>query len=114
MIAWDGDEIAGFSQNRYRGALAGLARWESAAHGASVDWVKPCCSTRSAEFYKRGTTTIGLGVDAQNPTGATRLYQKVGMHAVSEFVFTKKNCAPAVKLIRIEIATESRRLRENH
>jgi len=43
-----------------------------------------------AEFYKRGTNTIGLGVDAQNPTGATRLYQKVGMHAVSEFVIYEK------------------------
>ena len=42
------------------------------------------------EFYKRGTKTIGLGVDAQNPTGATRLYQKVGMVAVSEFVTYEK------------------------
>ncbi len=28
-------------------ALAGLARWESAAPGVSADWVKPCFSTRS-------------------------------------------------------------------
>jgi hypothetical protein len=34
--------------------------------------------------------TIGLGVDAQNPTGATRLYQKVGMRAVSEFAVYEK------------------------
>jgi hypothetical protein len=34
--------------------------------------------------------TIGLGVDAQNPTGATRLYKKVGMYAASEFVTYEK------------------------
>jgi ribosomal protein S18 acetylase RimI-like enzyme len=34
--------------------------------------------------------TIGLGVDASNNTGATRLYQKVGMHTVSEFVTLEK------------------------
>jgi len=42
------------------------------------------------EFYKRGTKTIGLGVDAQNPTGATRLYQRVGMQAASEFITYEK------------------------
>ena len=42
------------------------------------------------EFYKRGTKTIGLGVDASNNTGATRLYQKAGMHTVSEFVTFEK------------------------
>ena len=42
------------------------------------------------EFYKRGTKTIGLGVDAENPTGATRLYQKAGMHVASEYVTYEK------------------------
>ena len=42
------------------------------------------------DFYGRGMKIIGLGVDAQNPTGATRLYQKVGMHAASEFVTYEK------------------------
>jgi ribosomal protein S18 acetylase RimI-like enzyme len=42
------------------------------------------------EFYKRGTTIIGLGVDASNPTGATRLYQRAGMYVASEFVSYEK------------------------
>ena len=46
------------------------------------------------EFYKRGTTTIGLGVDASNPTGATRLYQRAGMCAASEFVTYEKELRP--------------------
>jgi len=36
-------------------------------------------------FYSRGRTTIGLGVDAQSPTGATRLYQRAGMRVTEEY-----------------------------
>jgi len=32
------------------------------------------------EFYRRGRRTVGLHVDAQNLTGATRLYERAGMH----------------------------------
>lgn len=35
--------------------------------------------TAFAELQRRGETRVALGVDAQNPTGATRLYEKVGM-----------------------------------
>jgi mycothiol synthase len=90
MIAWDGDEIAGFSQNRYRGGIGwigtlGVRRpWRKRGLGEAL------LLHSFGEFYRRGMKTIGLGVDAQNPTGATRLYQKVGMHAVSEFVFYEK------------------------
>jgi ribosomal protein S18 acetylase RimI-like enzyme len=42
------------------------------------------------EFYKRGMKTIGLGVDAENPTGATRLYKKAGMSVAAEYVIYEK------------------------
>ena len=32
------------------------------------------------EFYQRGKRKVGLGVDAENLTGALRLYEKAGMH----------------------------------
>lgn len=32
------------------------------------------------EFYRRGKQKVGLGVDAQNLTGALRLYEGAGMH----------------------------------
>lgn len=32
------------------------------------------------EFYRRGVHRVGLGVDSQNLTGATRLYERAGMH----------------------------------
>ena len=31
------------------------------------------------EFYRRGKRKVGLGVDAQNLTGALRLYESAGM-----------------------------------
>lgn len=36
--------------------------------------------TAFAELARRGETRVALGVDAQNPTGATQLYEKAGMH----------------------------------
>jgi mycothiol synthase len=33
-----------------------------------------------AAFWDRGVTRVTLGVDASNPTGATHLYEGVGMH----------------------------------
>jgi len=92
MIAWDvrSAQIAGFSQNRYRmgigwiGTLGVRRLWRKRGLGEAL------LLHSFAEFYRRGTKTIGLGVDAQNPTGATRLYQKAGMHAASEFLTYEK------------------------
>jgi hypothetical protein len=33
---------------------------------------------------------VGLGVDAENPTGATRLYESVGMRVLKEDVVFEK------------------------
>lgn len=95
-IAWDerSDEVAGFSLNRYRMGIGwirtlGVRRqWRKRGVGEAL------LLHSFGEFYKRGTKTIGLGVDAQNPTGATRLYQKVGMLAASEFVTYEKELRP--------------------
>jgi mycothiol synthase len=38
------------------------------------------------EFYRRGRTKVGLSVDADSLTGATRLYQSVGMTVQHEWV----------------------------
>jgi ribosomal protein S18 acetylase RimI-like enzyme len=42
-------------------------------------------------FRERGETVVGLGVDAQNPTGATRLYERAGMQrAWAATIFEKE------------------------
>jgi mycothiol synthase len=90
MIAWDGNELAGFSQNRLRRGIGwigtiGVRRpWRKKGLGLAL------LRHSFGEFYKRGTTTIGLGVDAANPTGATRLYQRAGMYVAGEFAMYEK------------------------
>jgi GNAT superfamily N-acetyltransferase len=37
------------------------------------------------EFKRRGKARVGLGVDAESLTGATRLYEKAGMHPAPEW-----------------------------
>ena len=34
------------------------------------------------DLYRLGRRRVGLGVDAENTTGATRLYERIGMHVV--------------------------------
>jgi mycothiol synthase len=90
MIAWDGNEVAGFSQNRFRkgigwiGTIAVRRPWRGKGLGIAL------LRHTFGEFYKRGMTTIGLGVDSSNLTGATRLYQRAGMYVAGEFSLYEK------------------------
>jgi len=43
------------------------------------------------QFYERGERVVQLGVDAENPTGATRLYERVGMSVSFEAVIYAKD-----------------------
>ena len=94
VIAWDGNEVAGFSINRYRMGIGwirtlGVRRpWRKKGLGLAL------LQQSFGEFHKRGTNTIGLGVDASNPTGATRLYQRAGMVVASEFLTYEKELRP--------------------
>ncbi|MFL5917386.1 MAG: GNAT family N-acetyltransferase [Gaiellaceae bacterium] len=45
------------------------------------------------EFYRRGKPRVSLGVDAENPTGATRLYERAGMYVAYEAVTHGKDLA---------------------
>ncbi|MBK8421343.1 GNAT family N-acetyltransferase [Candidatus Villigracilis saccharophilus] len=90
MIAWDGNEIAGFSQNRFRkgigwiGTIAVRRPWRGKGLGIAL------MHHTFGEFYKRGTAIIGLGVDSANLTGATRLYERAGMYVAGEFSLYEK------------------------
>jgi ribosomal protein S18 acetylase RimI-like enzyme len=42
------------------------------------------------EFHRRGERRVALAVDVENPTGATRLYERVGMRPLWEAVVYRK------------------------
>jgi mycothiol synthase len=50
------------------------------------------------EFYRRGTRRVGLGVDAQNLTGALRLYEKAGMHVRQAYDLYEKELRPGMEI----------------
>lgn len=46
------------------------------------------------EFHRRGRQRVGLGVDADSLTGATRLYEKAGMHVARQYDAYEKVLRP--------------------
>jgi mycothiol synthase len=45
------------------------------------------------QFHERGERRVGLGVDAESPTGATRLYERAGMRVAEETAIYRKDLA---------------------
>jgi mycothiol synthase len=85
FLALDGDQIAGGSlcfprvdNDPLFGWVASLSvrrPWRKQGLGLAL------LQQSIAEFSRRGFHKVGLGVDAQNLTGAVRLYEKAGMHS---------------------------------
>ena len=50
------------------------------------------------EFYRRGRRRVGLGVDAQNLTGALRLYESAGMHVDQAYDTYEKELRPGTEI----------------
>ncbi len=50
------------------------------------------------EFYRRGKRMAGLGVDAENLTGALRLYENAGMHVHLAFDHFEKELRPGKEI----------------
>ncbi len=99
FIAWDKDQVAGYALCRYRngigwvGSLGVRRAWRRRGLGLALLYHS------FGEFSRRGMETIGLGVDAANPTGATRLYQKAGMSVASEYVIYEKELRPGREVL---------------
>jgi mycothiol synthase len=49
-------------------------------------------------LYRRGKRKVSLGVDADSLTGATRLYEKAGMHVYRQYVEYEKELRPGEEL----------------
>jgi mycothiol synthase len=94
FIAWDGDEIAGYALCRYRlgnswvGTLGVRRPWRKRGLGLAL------LTHSFGAFFKRGTPLVMLGVDSENPNGATRLYQKAGMQVAAQYVLYEKELRP--------------------
>jgi mycothiol synthase len=94
FIVREGNEIAGVLRGDperggtgWVGALGVRPRWRKRGLGLAL------LRHAFGEFYRRGQSRVGLGVDARNPTGATRLYERAGMHATYEAIAFKKELA---------------------
>jgi mycothiol synthase len=91
FVAREGDEIAGVLRGDpdragagWVGAIGVRPLWRKRGLGLAL------LQHAFGEFYRRGQRRVGLGVDAQNPTGATRLYERAGMHVAYEAAAFKK------------------------
>jgi mycothiol synthase len=98
FVAWQGNEIAGVSICRKRENMGWV--WSL---GVRPTWRKQGLGMALllhsfGEFHRRGEKVAGLGVDASNPTGATRLYERAGMSIETEYVCYEKEFRPGREL----------------
>jgi ribosomal protein S18 acetylase RimI-like enzyme len=91
FVVRDGDELAAVVRNeanRNGGGFVGLLGVRRAWRGRGLG--KALLYRTFAEFWRRGVTRVTLGVDAESPTGATKLYESVGMRVELESVVFEK------------------------
>ena len=101
-LAMEGDEIAGIClcrphsyEDPEQGHVSTLAvrrPWRKRGLGLAF------LQHAFGEFYRRGKRKAGLGVDAENLTGALRLYEKAGMHVHTQFDTYEKEIRPGVEI----------------
>jgi ribosomal protein S18 acetylase RimI-like enzyme len=83
-VLWDGDELAAVSLNYWKrmgdwgwiGTLGVRPAWRRRGLGLAL------LQESFRRFHERGERTVALGVDSENPTGATRLYERAGMRVL--------------------------------
>ncbi|MBN2115259.1 MAG: GNAT family N-acetyltransferase [Anaerolineales bacterium] len=89
FLAMDGEEVAGINICRPHSYDDPHLGWVDTL-GVRRPWRKRGIGLALLrhsfnEFYRRGYRKAGLGVDAQNLTGALRLYENAGMHIYHAF-----------------------------
>jgi len=94
FVVRDGDEIAATIRNEANRAgggyvaMLGVRRpWRGRGLGRAL------LQRAFGEFWGRGLTRVTLGVDAENPHGATKLYENVGMEVESSMLTFEKALA---------------------
>jgi ribosomal protein S18 acetylase RimI-like enzyme len=102
FIAMDGDQVAGINLCRphsfdnpemgWVGTLGVPRKWRKRGIGLAL------LRHSFNEFYRRGKRKVGLGVDAQNLTGALRLYENAGMHVQKTYDLYEKELRPGTEI----------------
>jgi mycothiol synthase len=93
FVVRDGDEIAACARcdemrgGGFVGSLGVRRPWRRRGLGRAL------LLHAFREFKNRGFERASLGVDSENPTGATRLYESVGMYVESEHITFEKELA---------------------
>jgi len=80
-VVWSGEEVVAFSRNYAKrngdwgwiGTLGVRPAWRRRGLGLAL------LHESFRRFRETGETAVALGVDVENPTGATRLYERAGM-----------------------------------
>jgi mycothiol synthase len=94
FVVKDAGEIAAFAlcwANRFGGPHVGLigVREPWRRRGLALALLRHAFG----EFHRRGERRVGLGVDADNATGAALLYERAGMHVHAEEIVYEKGLA---------------------
>jgi mycothiol synthase len=109
FLALDGEQIAGICLCRmtthddpemgWVSILAVRKPWRQRGLGLALLY------NAFGEFQRRGKSKVGLGVDAENLTGATRLYLRAGMQPDPnrQFSIYEKELRPGVELTTLEL-----------
>lgn len=91
FVIRDGDTIAAVARNeanRHGGGIVAAFGVRHAYRGRGYG--KALLLHTFREFWNRGLPRVSLEVDTENTTGATQLYESVGMDVESEFVIYEK------------------------
>ena len=102
FLAMDGEEIAGISLCRPKsyddpdlgwvGTLGVRRNWRKRGIGLAL------LRHSFNELYGRGKRKVGLGVDAENLTGALHLYENAGMHVHNAFDLYEKELRSGIEI----------------
>ena len=102
FLAMDSDEIAGINLCRPHSYYDPDTGWVRSL-GVRRPWRKRGLGLALLrhsfnEFYRRGKRKVGLGVDAENLTGALRLYEGAGMHVEQAYDTYEKELRAGIEI----------------
>jgi mycothiol synthase len=93
FLVRDGDEVAAVVRNEVRPDEGHVGALGVRRSFRGRGYAKALLHHSFREFRRRRLARASLGVDAANPTGATKLYEGVGMHVEQENVVWEKQLA---------------------